>query len=190
MKKLEAISIIHNALVGYVEDSAGAESEEAKELDVAWNLLRGELANPTGLSLRFVNHVDEETTESYPTQDRGHDNYSTLGVYFENEDGTQKHLIDLDEEAVKEFKRPSSWDVGMIASVIATNLWDEVYEYAPQGSMSAHDLISKWAIEFHNTYEGKVDWGEVDYNTLGFKNSGCWDEAIMEFAKQKLKEIK
>lgn len=51
MKQTEAMSIVHNALVGYVEDSAGAGSEEAKTLDQAWNKLKETLPD----SERFPN---------------------------------------------------------------------------------------------------------------------------------------
>lgn len=39
MNNKKAKDIIYNALMGYVEDSAGAESEEAKEIQQAWEKL-------------------------------------------------------------------------------------------------------------------------------------------------------
>lgn len=54
MKVLEAMTIVHNGLVGYVEDSAGAGSEEAKTLDQAWNKLKESLPNEE----RFPNGFD------------------------------------------------------------------------------------------------------------------------------------
>jgi len=40
MNKQEAIQILHNALAGYVEDSAGAESEEAKAIQKAFDKIK------------------------------------------------------------------------------------------------------------------------------------------------------
>jgi len=41
MKKLEAEQIIHNALLGYIEDCAGENSPEAKQIEKAWNIVKG-----------------------------------------------------------------------------------------------------------------------------------------------------
>ena len=43
MKTNEAIKIVHWALVGYIEDSAGAESEEAKAIEEAWDIIKNRL---------------------------------------------------------------------------------------------------------------------------------------------------
>jgi hypothetical protein len=43
MNKAEAIQIIHNSLVAYIEDSAGADSEEAKDIDKAWEIIKQDL---------------------------------------------------------------------------------------------------------------------------------------------------
>lgn len=39
MKRNKATQIIHNALVGYVEDCAGANSSEARQIEKAWDTL-------------------------------------------------------------------------------------------------------------------------------------------------------
>ena len=98
----------------------------------------------------------------------------------------------LAEEGYKVIKDQDfvdAHDVGMVACIIAVNLWDEVYDKIPRGSMDSYELISTWAIEFHKLYEGKVNWGEDELKDFGFKNSGCWDEAVLEFAQNKLKAI-
>ena len=79
-------------------------------------------------------------------------------------------------------------DIGMIASVLAYNMWDEIYNWVSGGSMDAHEIISKWAIEFNEKFEGKFNWGEGDYKSIGFEKSECWDEAVMEFAEQKMNQ--
>ena len=40
MKRNKATQIIHNALVGYVEDCAGANSPEARQIEKAWDTLK------------------------------------------------------------------------------------------------------------------------------------------------------
>ena len=40
MEKSEATQIIHNALAGYVEDCAGADTPEANEIQEAWELIK------------------------------------------------------------------------------------------------------------------------------------------------------
>ena len=40
MKRQEATQIIHNALVGYVEDCAGENTPEANEIQEAWDTLK------------------------------------------------------------------------------------------------------------------------------------------------------
>jgi len=125
----KALNTIYYSLMGYIEDSAGAESEEAKTIDAAFTLVNSEAC------------------------------------------------IDVH-------------DVGMVSAIMASNMWDELYEGTPNGGMDTYDHISKWSIEFHKKFEGNVNWGEDDLTKHGFKNSACWDEAVMEFAKQKLEEIK
>ena len=39
MKRNKATQIIHNALVGYVEDCAGANTPEARQIERAWDTL-------------------------------------------------------------------------------------------------------------------------------------------------------
>lgn len=39
MKKADAKTIVYNALISYVDDCAGRNTEEAKELEEAWNKL-------------------------------------------------------------------------------------------------------------------------------------------------------
>jgi hypothetical protein len=39
MKRNKAIKIIHNALIGYVEDCAGENSPEAQQIEKAWDTL-------------------------------------------------------------------------------------------------------------------------------------------------------
>lgn len=53
MNKTEAQQIIYNALIAYVDDSAGRYSEEAKQLEKAWKLIK----NPE-LTVRV--HLSEE----------------------------------------------------------------------------------------------------------------------------------
>lgn len=40
MKRKKAEQIIHNALAGYIEDCAGANSPEAKLIQKAWDFIR------------------------------------------------------------------------------------------------------------------------------------------------------
>ena len=124
-KVAKALNVIYNSLVGYVEDSAGAGSREAKQIDKAYALVNSELS------------------------------------------------IDIH-------------DVGMIASVMSHEMFDRIYEKTDGGVMAVHDLISVWARQFHEKYEGKVNWGEDDYTKHGFTKSGCWDEAIIEFTERKI----
>jgi|AntRauTorckE6833_2_1112554.scaffolds.fasta_scaffold00576_20 predicted RNase H-like HicB family nuclease len=41
MEKEEAVAILQNALTGYVEDSAGEGSDEANNIQEAWDLVQG-----------------------------------------------------------------------------------------------------------------------------------------------------
>lgn len=127
MEVTEALNVIYRSLVSYIEDSAGRESLEAKEIDKAYSLVN------SGLS------------------------------------------VDIH-------------DVGMIASIMAHEMFDKIFEKSSEGVMAVHDLISVWAKQFHKQYEGKIDdWGDEDeLKKLGFKKSQCWDEAIIEFVERKI----
>ena len=127
MKTTKALNIIYRSLVAYIEDSAGKDSQEAKEIDEAYSLVNSELS------------------------------------------------VDIH-------------DVGMIASVMAHEMFDKIHEKSSEGVMAVHDLISVWAKQFHQKYEGNIDdWGDDEkLKELGFKKSGCWDEAIIEFVETKL----
>lgn len=129
MKVTEALNVIYRSLVAYIEDSAGRESLEAKEIDKAYSLVNSKVSKSI--------HIH---------------------------------------------------DIGMVASVMAHEMFDKIYEHDNEGVMSVHSDISAWALEFHQEYEGKVvDWGDEDeLKKLGFKKSQCWDEAIIEFVEGKL----
>ena len=129
MKTTKALNVIYRSLVAYVEDSAGTDSEEAKEIDKAYSLINSKVSKSI--------HIH---------------------------------------------------DIGMVASVMAHERFDKIYEHDNEGVMSVHSDISAWALEFHQEYEGKVvDWGDEDeLKKLGFNKSQCWDEAIIEFVETKL----
>ena len=129
MKTTKALNVIYRSLVAYVEDSAGTDSEEAKEIDKAYSLINSKVSKSI--------HIH---------------------------------------------------DIGMVASVMAHEMFDKIYEHDNEGVMSVHSDISAWALEFHQEYEGKVvDWGDEDeLKKLGFNKSQCWDEAIIEFVETKL----
>ena len=46
MNRLHATVVLNNALVGYVQDCAGANSEEANEIQEAWNLIQEPTLSP------------------------------------------------------------------------------------------------------------------------------------------------
>jgi len=192
MKLDLATSIIHNSLIAYVEDSAGAESEETKVLEKAWDLVKSNLDIQQPLELRFVCLGDNglaSYTESYPTHDKGHSKYDTIGLYRTNEEGFQDFIMEVDPVHMQEFKTPTAHDVGMISAIISGHILEDINENTPNGIMEAYDFIARVALEFHFTYEGLVNWGEDDLSLHGFKNSGCWDEAVLEFATNKLTEV-
>jgi hypothetical protein len=127
MNTTEAINIIYRSLVAYIEDSAGKDTDEAREIDEAYSLVNSQVS------------------------------------------------IDIH-------------DVGMIASVMAYEMFDKIHAQSSEGVMAVHDLISVWALQFHKLYEGKIkDWGDEDeLKSAGFTNSQCWDDAIIEFVENKL----
>ena len=45
MKVTKALNVIYRSLVAYIEDSAGRESLEAKEIDEAYSLVNSKLHN-------------------------------------------------------------------------------------------------------------------------------------------------
>jgi hypothetical protein len=69
MKRNKATQIIHNALVGYVEDCAGANSPEAQQIEKAWDTLKEFNVTPEEAEhMRVVlNHLDAYS-ELYDTQ--------------------------------------------------------------------------------------------------------------------------
>ena len=74
MKREEALQIVFNALSGYVEDCAGAESEEAKEIQQAWELInkKPELTIQVPLEedeLERMQHEGEEFEWEFPTDE-------------------------------------------------------------------------------------------------------------------------
>jgi len=73
MNRQEAKDLLFNALTGYVEDSAGADSEEAKQIQQAWEKLKEkpELTIRVHLSESDLQDLQnfEEFDWSFPTQE-------------------------------------------------------------------------------------------------------------------------
>ena len=69
MKRAEATQIIHNALVGYVEDCAGADTPEANEIQEAWDTLKEVDVTPEEAKhMRVVLNFLDIDSELYDTQ--------------------------------------------------------------------------------------------------------------------------
>lgn len=69
MKRAKAKKVIQNALIGYVEDCAGAETPEANEIQEAWNtILEPEVTTEEANHMRTIlDHLDIDS-ELYDTQ--------------------------------------------------------------------------------------------------------------------------
>ena len=69
MERKEATQIIHNALVGYVEDCAGANTPEANEIQEAWDTLKEVDVTPeeAGHMMTVLSFLDIDS-ELYDTQ--------------------------------------------------------------------------------------------------------------------------
>lgn len=69
MNREESKTIVHNALISYVDDCAGRETEEAKQLGEAWNnILEPEITPEEAEHMMTVlNHLDIDS-ELYDTQ--------------------------------------------------------------------------------------------------------------------------
>lgn len=78
-------------------------------------------------------------------------------------------------------------DVGMISAIIAEHFLDLIC--VEKSAMDAYEMIALISITFNERFEGVVDWGSDDYTQYGFKTSGCWDEAVQEFAYDALKKV-
>ena len=110
MKKEEALEIVHNALSGYVEDCAGADSEEAQELDEAWNLLKEELeGEPTYYALY-------------------NDGFLETGLNCTSEEDVRTALLDLQEAQVddpKDFKIMQEMSLEDLCAHLGITLYDD-----------------------------------------------------------------
>lgn len=85
-------------------------------------------------------------------------------------------------------------DVCMISVIMGNEVFEKAYD-SNIGYIETSSNIAKWAIDFHNKY-GRMtaeDWEELLENPEkhGFpKEVMCWDDAIMWYANEKLKEWK
>jgi hypothetical protein len=73
MNKPEAQQLIYNALIAYVDDCAGRDSEEAKQLEQAWELVKNpQLTIEVPIAedeLERLQHEDEEFEWNFPTEE-------------------------------------------------------------------------------------------------------------------------
>ena len=72
MNKQEAQQLIYNALISYVDDCAGRDTEEAQELDKAWELVKNpELTIRVHLSESDLQDLQdfEEFSWRFPTKE-------------------------------------------------------------------------------------------------------------------------
>ena len=71
MKRKKATQIIHNALVGYVEDCAGENTPEANEIQEAWDLIREPSLTPEEIdNLKIIRDSLEPTSDLFKTLDK------------------------------------------------------------------------------------------------------------------------
>ena len=66
MKKIEAEQIILNALVGYIEDCAGKDSSEAKQIEKAW---KRRYQSELNLTPEEISHLKVIIDSLEPTSD-------------------------------------------------------------------------------------------------------------------------
>jgi len=66
MKKMEAEQIILNALVGYIEDCAGKDSPEAKQIEKAWKI---RYQSELNLTPEEINHLKVIRDSLEPTSE-------------------------------------------------------------------------------------------------------------------------
>lgn len=82
MNRTEAIETLHNALVAYIEDSAGAESEEAKAIEKAWELIKNPkltvIVPIAEDELERIQHEDEEFEWYFPTEEDDSQNVTII----------------------------------------------------------------------------------------------------------------
>ena len=86
MNKPEAQQLIYNALVSYVDDCAGRDTEEAKELEKAWELIKNPKLTVTVPiaedELERIQHEDEEFEWHFPTEE---DDSQTVTIIVKKE---------------------------------------------------------------------------------------------------------
>lgn len=117
MKDTEAMVIVHNALVGYVEDSAGAGSEEAKILDQAWNKLKESLPDeerfPNGFTCWHETHAEICSMISSTLANFVEYQDDQCEVYDAYENGGSGAMYELAKEWTDEFElanKGREWD--------------------------------------------------------------------------------
>lgn len=154
--------------------------------------------------LRYV-YKDEKGAgvTSVPVEDVGEypDPPDFLSIYLFEEDGTQQAVIDFKTEELKLAEAAKKWfnsrqhlcDVAAIAAIMSDEVGKKLYKVMGQGYIAMVHEIADWATEFAHKFIrltiSPYGWEELmeDPTKFGFsKDTMCWDDAVMEFAKQKL----
>ena len=118
MKVTKAINIIYRTLVAYIEDSAGAGSEEAKEIDKAYSLVNSKLS---GTNVDYER--DLAATSAYI--------YSELldnPLFFSNID----EVMDMATKFIVKYPTGTNWEKTEFP-------WEEtLYNFAKENNFREH----------------------------------------------------
>lgn len=87
-------------------------------------------------------------------------------------------------------------DYGMVAAIIADNIFKGLYDKQGQGYIQAADTIADWAMEFIKKHEN-TNWEDVLFNIslkplskeMAANEMICWDDAVIDFAHYKLETL-
>lgn len=90
-----------------------------------------------------------------------------------------------------EYNYTDCIEIGQIAAILSDECLQELYDKSNLGYIDCTYAIGEWAVEFFDKYRN-TDWEDLLQNPKSFGfNDGtiCWDDAIMQFGKQKLNEL-
>lgn len=82
-------------------------------------------------------------------------------------------------------------EVSITAIILSDNYMKELYKVSQSGYIFCIDLLQTWAAQFVQKYAHVEEWEEFIYSDANiYKGTMCWDDFVIAFGEEKMKEFK
>lgn len=93
-------------------------------------------------------------------------------------------LTNLVKDKINDYAK----EVALVAIILSDNYMKELYEKENIGYIACLDILHQWAVEYVDMFAYVEDWAEwVDSENNPYKGTCCWDDVVIAYGADKMK---